>query len=132
MAGPVRITLTATLQGNVIKITGPGDVDIPEGQAATPFDFTLNDTTDKNVKFASLDAADNSTSCPPPAGQNSTQIEGVQIHNNQSPRSAGFTDKNSNDPNQGDLKISYAWNFTCDPGATVDQYDPIITNGGRA
>ena len=132
MAGPVDIELTATLKGSVITVTGSGDVDIPEGQAATRFNFTLNDTTKKEVEFTTLDAEDNSTACPPPTGQNSSQIEGVQTHNNQTPRRAAFTDKNNNDPKQGDLKISYAWNFRCnDPAITVEPFDPIITNGGR-
>jgi len=131
MAGPVEIQLTANLSKSVITISGSGDVDIPEGQQATRFNFTLNDSTGFNVKFASLDAEDNSTACPPPGGQNSTQIEGVQTHNNHAPRRAAFTDKNNNDPKNGELKISYAWNFTCDAGATVEPFDPIISNGGR-
>jgi hypothetical protein len=29
------------------------------------------------------------------------------------------------------MNVTYAWNFTCDAGATVLQFDPIITNGGK-
>jgi hypothetical protein len=131
MAGPIDITLTATLSGSTITISGNGAANIPENQAATRFNFTLIDNTGFNVKFASLDAADNSTACPPPSGENSQQITGVSIHNNQTPRTASFTDNNSNNAVDGPMSITYAWNFTCDAGATVGQYDPIITNGGK-
>jgi hypothetical protein len=130
MAAPIDVPLTAKISGKVITVTGPGDADIPEGQNATRFNFILTDGTGFNVKFDTLDAAD-ATNRPPPSGQNSTQIEGVQTFNNKSPREAGFTDKNNNNPKNGKLKIAYQWNFTCDAGATVEPYDPIITNGGR-
>lgn len=131
MAGPIDITLTAVKNGNVISILGDGDANIPQNQAATRFNFTLNDGTGFNVKFASLDTADNSTACPPPAGENSRQIVGVTLQNNQSPRTASFTDNNSNLAANGPMNVTYAWNFTCDAGATVLQFDPIITNGGK-
>jgi hypothetical protein len=128
---PIEITLTATLSGNVITVAGPGNASLPVNQKATRFNFTLNDNTGYNVKFASLDAADNSTACPPPAGENSQQITGVTKQNNQTPRTAGFTDNNSNNAANGPMSVTYAWNFTCDAGATVNQYDPVITNGGK-
>ena len=127
----INVTLTATLEGGVINITGSGGATLPKDSGATQFNFTLIDNTGFNVKFASLDAADNSTACPPPSGENSQQITGVNIHNNQTPKTAGFTDNNSNNAAKGPMSVTYAWNFTCNPGATVNQYDPVITNGGK-
>jgi hypothetical protein len=124
-----EITLTTSVNGNVISITGSGNFSVPSGQAATHCKFTLNDTSNANVKFASLDAADGTTVCPPPSGNNSSQIVGVTMNNNASPKTAQFTDNNSN---QGTLSISYQWNFTCDAPYTVNPFDPVITNGGKS
>lgn len=131
MAGPIDITLTATVRDSAISVSGNGSANIPVNQGATRFNFTLIDNTGFNVQFASLDTADNSTACPPPPGENSRQISGVTMHNNQTPPTASFTDNNSNNAASGPLSISYAWNFSCDAGMTVGQYDPIITNGGK-
>ena len=129
----IDIPLETELKGKVIHVTGAGEVEIPEGQKATIFKFILKDETGFNVKFDSLDVADNSETCPPPSGKKSKQIVADSIHNEDPPKMcwAQFTDNNSNDPKLGKLKISYQWNFTCDAGATVEPFDPIISNGGR-
>jgi hypothetical protein len=129
----ISVALTATDNGDgTISVTGSnGGTSLPTNSGAARFSFTLTDNTGFNVKFASLDAADNNTSCPPPPGENSQQITGVVMNNDQTPRTAAFTDNNSNNAANGPMSISYAWNFTCDPGRTVGQYDPIITNGGK-
>ena len=125
----IDIPLTTRVDGNTITILGTGGASLPRGQAATHFKFTLTDTSGGNVQFASLDAADNSTSCPPPPGNNSSQIVGVTMNNNVSPKTAQFTNNNSN---QGQMNISYQWNFTCSATYNVLPFDPIISNGGKS
>jgi hypothetical protein len=127
-----QIALGTSVNGNVITITGSGDATVPVGQAATIFKFTLNDTSGANVQFSSLDTKDGTTACPPlGSGNQSTQISGITMHNNQSPRWAQFTDANSNNSANGTLNVSYQWEFTCDSGYTVLPFDPVISNGGR-
>ena len=46
-------------------------------------------------------------------------------------RSRGFTDKNNNPAINGEMNVSYQWNFTCDPPFSVLPFDPIIKNGGN-
>ena len=117
------IQLTAALSGNKVVVTGTGGATLPPKSGSHRFDFTLDDQTGLNVSFLSLDAADNSTSCPPPAGQNSQQIKSVNMNGT----SASFTDSNSG----GAMPISYQWNFTCtDRSKLPISYDPIINNGG--
>ncbi len=41
-----------------------------QNQAATRFNFTLQDTSGANVKFASLDTCDNVDTCPPTGSGN--------------------------------------------------------------
>ena len=123
------IPLTTRVDGNTITILGDGSKTVPKGQAATHFMFTLTDTSGGEVQFASLDAADNSSSCPPPRGINSSQIVGVTMNNNAPQKTAQFTDNNSN---QGQMNISYQWNFTCSPTFNVLPFDPIISNGGKS
>lgn len=124
------VTLNATLSGNTVTISGTGDFSIPRGQAATHCKFILNDTSGTNVMFDSLDAADNTTTCPGSGtGNQSGQIVGVTTNNNASPRTAQFTDNNNN---VGNLSIAYAWNFTCDGPYTVSRFDPVISNGGKS
>lgn len=123
------IPLTATLNGDTITITGSGGESLPGGTGAHRFNFTLHDDTGLNVEFDSLDCADNCSTCPPPPGENSSQIIAVTIQN-QGPNDnkAGFTDNNDNDQ---PMPVAYQWNFTCDdPGKTVTPFDPIIINGG--
>jgi hypothetical protein len=126
------VALTTSLNGNTIAITGDGGWNVPAGQPATHFNFTLTDTSGANVQFASLDAADNMTTCPPPgSGNGSGQIVGVTMNNNGPNKSARFTDNNSNPSTNGPMNVSYQWNFSCDPTHTVQSFDPIISNGGR-
>lgn len=129
------IVLSADRSGNIITITciggNPGP-SLKRGSPAHRFRFTLQDNTGLNVKFASLDTEDNCPNCPPPGGDNSTQIVGVQMHNNPPPpRNAAFTDNNNNDSAKGPMDVCYQWNFTCDDATvTVKPFDPIIRNGG--
>jgi hypothetical protein len=129
----VDIALGTSVSGTTITITGDrSQRSIPAGQAATRFSFTLNDTSNQNVQFASLDTKDGITTCPPTgSGNQSTQINGITMNNNVGPRTAGFTDANSNPASNGALNVSYQWNFTCNPGYTVQPFDPIISNGGN-
>lgn len=129
------IVLTATLTGKRIAITctsGDPGPNIPRGSPAQHFSFTLQDNSGHNVRFASLDTEDGWSSCPPPGGDNSGQISGVQMQNGPPlPRNAGFTDNNSNPGSNGTLDVCYQWNFSCDdPSITVGSFDPIIKNGG--
>lgn len=114
---------------NEVSVTGNGEANLPRGSGQHRFKFALIDNTGLNVRFASLDTEDNSTSCPPSPGENSEQICGVTMNNNGNPnKTAGFTDRNNN---QGQMNVSYQWNFTCDdPSVTVKPFDPIIINGG--
>jgi hypothetical protein len=128
----IDIALTATRSGNTITISGNGAANLPANSGACRFVFTLTDNTGQNVQFSSLDAADNSTACPPPSGENSQQITGVTITPNASPPTASFTDNNSNNAASGPMSVSYQWNFTCNPPCTVSPFDPIITNGGKS
>lgn len=121
--------LTASVSGNTITISGPGNFSIPAGQAATHCKFSLTDTTGANVKFSSLDTADNISTCPTTGSGNcSGQIVGVTMNNNVSPKTAQFTDNNSS---QNAMTVSYQWNFTCDAPYSVSPFDPIISNGGK-
>jgi hypothetical protein len=130
----VNLQLGTSVSGNTITITGDNSTKpLQTNQAATHFNFTLNDTSGANVKFDSLDAQDNSSSCPPTVtGNQSGQIVGITT-NNASPnnKSARFTDNNDNNAANGVLNISYQWNFTCDPPYSVRPFDPIISNGGK-
>jgi hypothetical protein len=126
----VNIPLTTSVHGNRISINGSGNASLPQNQGATVFNFTLNDTTGGQVRFSSLDAQDNSTSCPPVgSGNQSSQIVGVVIA--QDGQSARFTDNNSNLASNGPLNVSYQWEFTCSATFTVGTFDPVISNGGR-
>jgi hypothetical protein len=126
----VSIPLTTSVHGNRISIVGNGDATLPQDQGATVFNFTLSDTSGGNVKFASLDTADNMTSCPTTgSGNQSRQIVGIVI--GQDGLSARFTDNNSNLASNGPLNVSYQWNFTCSATFNVQPFDPVISNGGR-
>jgi len=127
----IDVALAASLSGNSITISGPsGPFTCEKDKGAYQFNFTLTDPTGCNVKFDSLDVQDNSNTCPPQGcGDQSTQIGGVNKNNNQTPKTAGFTDNNSNQ--NGTMNIAFAWNFTCDSPNSVGRYDPIISNGGK-
>ena len=117
------ITLTATLSNGRGTVAGNGGANLPHGSGSHRFNFSLDDQTGLGVIFLSLDAADNSTVCPPPSGMNSQQIHAVNINGT----SAAFTDSNSG----GAMPISYQWNFTCNNSNYLPiTYDPIINNGG--
>jgi hypothetical protein len=120
-----EVTLTTSVNGNTISINGSGNFSVPQGQAATHCKFSLTDSSGANVQFSSLDTADNISGCPPVgSGNQSSQVVGVTINNNQT---AQFTDNNRL---QG--TVSYQWNFTCNAPYTVSPFDPIITNGGKS
>ena len=125
-----NIKLTATMNGtNEISITGSGGRTLGKGSGAHIFRFELDDQTTHNVKFASLKAADDCSTCPPDTSKPNTQIDKIRIDNSGSPRTARFRDKNDNKPA---MDVSYEWHFTCDdPGIPVSSFDPIISNGGR-
>lgn len=123
------IPLTATLNGSKVTISGNGGANLPRGSGAHRFNFTLDDQTQLNVRFSSLDAEDNSSKCPPAPGENSQQIVGVVIGSNGA--RASFTDNNNNNGSNGPMDVSYQWNFTCDDSSKHPiSYDPIIINGG--
>jgi hypothetical protein len=133
------ITLTTTVSGTTISISAPagnGGTSLPVDQAATRFNFTLQDSSGQNVQFSSLDTADGITTCPPTgSGNKSGQIVGITMNNNNNnhqPNTAGFTDNNNNPATNGPLDVSYQWNFTCNSGYTVQPFDPIISNGGKS
>ena len=133
LMGVHNITLTATkVTGkNEIVVTGHGGRSLGKGSGKHTFKFKIIDTTGQNVKFGSLRAADDCSTCPPKAGLPNTQIVLGPVDNNPShgPRTAEFVDKNDNKP---EMDVSYEWQFTCDdPGITVSSFDPIISNGGR-
>jgi hypothetical protein len=120
------IPLTASLAGSKVSIKGDGARDLPTGSGAHRFKFALTDQTGLNVQFSHLDSEDNSSSCPPASGENSRQIVGVTIGPHAG--TASFTDNNNN---QGEMFVSYQWNFTCDhPTVQVEPFDPMIRNGG--
>lgn len=126
------IPLTTSVSGNVITISGNGDWTLNAGTPATEFRFTLNDTSGANVQFASLDTADNISSCPPTgSGNQSGQIVGITMNNNGPNKSAHFNDNNNNPSVNGPMNVSYQWNFSCDSTHTVQPFDPIISNGGK-
>lgn len=126
------IPLTANANGSVITVSGNGDWTLHAGAPATEFQFTLDDRSNANVQFASLDAADNISTCPPVgSGNQSGQIVGVTMNNNGPNKSARFNDNNSNPSVNGPMNVSYQWNFSCNPGFTVQPFDPIISNGGK-
>ena len=131
--GPISVALTATRNGNRISVTGVGGgPTLAPGRPATRFNFTLTDESNCNVRFVRLDTADECSDCPPPPGENSHQITGVVMHNALTPKTAHFTDNNSNPASAGPIDVAYQWHFACDcPGVSVDPYDPIISNGGR-
>jgi hypothetical protein len=120
------IQLTVNRTGKRVTIDGDGGATLPKASGAHRFKFTLADSTGLNVEFSSLDTEDNSSNCPPAAGENSQQIVGVTM--GPQPRTASFTDNNNN---SGPMDVSYQWNFTCnDPAVRVEPFDPIIRNGG--
>lgn len=132
-SGPINVPLTATRSGNTIRVTGSGGASLAVDRPATRFNFTLTDNSQCNVKFASLLAVDDCSTCPPTSGGTSQQIVGVTMNNGATPKTAAFTDNNSNPAQNGPMDVAYQWSFTCDcPGVTVQPFDPIISNGGRS
>jgi hypothetical protein len=130
--GVIEIPLSTAVNGNTISIEGDGNATLAKDRGATSFKFTLTDTSGGQVQFASLDTADNITTCPPTgSGNKSSQIGGIGMNNNQSPAKAHFTDNNSNLASNGPMNVSYQWNFTCSASFTVLPFDPMITNGGK-
>lgn len=124
------VALTTSIDGNTISIAGQGSFSVPVGQAATHCKFTLSDASGANVKFASLDTADDINGCPPTgSGNRSSQIVGVTMNNKAPQKTAQFTDSNNN---EGHMNVSYQWNFTCDAPYSVLPFDPIISNGGKS
>jgi hypothetical protein len=125
---PHHITLVAEVdQANPNRINVSAKTHLPPRSGEHEFRFKLDDNTSKNVRFAALTSADCST-CPPVTTNPNTQIHDVQIHNTPGQTHAEF--KNRND-NPRPIDVSYQWEFTCDAPATVNPFDPIISNGGR-
>jgi hypothetical protein len=126
----VNLALTADLdeKGKVVISGDRSTKELGKGDPPCPFNFTLTDNTNLNVKFLSLDTEDDWSQCPPPGGENSKQIVGIHIHNDKTPKTAKFTDNNGN---KGAMDVCYQWNFTCDdPSKLPITFDPIIKNGG--
>jgi hypothetical protein len=125
----VSLSLTARTNKNG-KVWIDGDrtkTKLRRGDPPHLFSFTLDDKTKPslNVEFDSLDTEDDWPECPPPGGQNSTQISSVTI----TPDAASFVDSNSN--TNGAMDVCYRWNFKCDDANQHPTFDPIIDNGGR-
>lgn len=114
---------------NPARIIVAPKTDLPKDSKDHQFNFKLRDKTNKNVKFAALTAADDCSTCPPDTTKPNTQIHDVKINNTPGQSSAEFTDKNDNTT---PMDVSYQWEFTCDAGATVEPFDPIIANGGKS
>jgi hypothetical protein len=125
----IALTATTDKQGKVVITGDNAKKTLPKGTGPHHFSFSLDDQTKpkQNVKFASLDTADNCSTCPPPSGENSTQIPSKDIDIAKDGLSASFKDKNDNN---APMDVAYAWNFTCDNGQTP-QFDPIIDNRGK-
>lgn len=125
----IALTATTDPSGTVVITGDKSKKTCPQGTGPHTFRFSLTDNTSpaQNVKFASLDTADNWPACPPapPAGLNSTQIPPEHVHI--SDLSASFKDKNDN---ASPMDVGYAWNFTCDDGQQP-KFDPIIDNRGK-
>ena len=131
----IDIALTAKMNGtNKIDIVGPpGPFPLGVDTHAWRFNFTLNDTTGKGVRFTTLDAEDHCSSCPPTVtGNQSSLIVGVQVEPHD-PTEAHFIDNNNNKAKDGVVNVSFQWHFACnDPAIThIDTYDPVVPNGGR-
>ena len=126
---PHHITLIADFDPKVpSQIIVEHKTHLPKGSKEHEFKFRLDDRTGKNVRFAALKAADDCSTCPPDPTKPNTQIDNVTIHNTPGQSRAGFRDRNDND---GEMDVSYQWDFTCPDGTTVQPFDPIISNGGR-
>ncbi len=126
---PHHITLIADFDpADPNQIIVASKTRLPKGSKEQEFKFRLDDRTGKNVRFASLTAADDCSTCPPDTTNPNTQIDDVTIHNTPGQSRAEFRDRNDNKP---EMDVSYQWEFTCDPPFTVQPFDPIIANGGR-
>lgn len=131
----IDIALTARMNGaNRIDINGPtGPFPLGVNTGAWLFNFTLNDTTGKGVRFTTLDAEDNSSACPPAAtGNQSRLIVGEQV-NPTDPAKARFTDNNNNRAQDGVVDVAFQWHFACDDSNVthIGTYDPVVPNGGN-
>jgi hypothetical protein len=126
---PHLIKLVADFdQANPNRIKVAAKVDLPPRSDEHEFKFRLDDQTGKNVRFAGLTSADDCSTCPPDTTKPNTQIHDMHIHNSPGQSRADFKNRNNNPQ---PMDVSYQWTFTCDPGFTVDPFDPIISNGGR-
>lgn len=116
------LALTATIgaDGNV-EILGDKRKQKAEHGEQPTFHFSLDDQTNLDCQFDSLDTQDSST-CPPTSGLNSTQIPEQHVVINKT--NAHFKDENTA---AGD--VCYQWNFKCNDGRTAS-FDPIIDNRG--
>ena len=129
----IDVPLTATLSGKNIKISGPTSFPLLNvNSGAWHFGFTLDDQTNKGVRFTTLDAIDGAKVCPASGtGNQSKLIVGDQVEPND-PTQARFTDNNNNDAKLGVVDVSFQWNFTCDDQSIkVEPYDPVVPNGGK-
>jgi hypothetical protein len=127
---PHHITLVAELDpADSKKIIVRPKTFLPKGDGEHQFHFKIDDQTEKNVRFGRLTAADDCSTCPPDPTKRSTQIYDVDPPGG---RTAKFRNRNNNEPPQPQpMDVSYQWEFTCDSGATVEPFDPIISNGGK-
>ena len=132
--GSTLLPLSADKDGNGnVVINGDRSLKLlKKGEPPHRFSFTLQDNTGLNVRFASLDAEDYRSQCPPSVtGNQSSQIVGVQMKNDRTPKEAQFVDNNSNSSSEDPLDVCYRWNFTCDdPSKLPITFDPIIRNPG--
>jgi hypothetical protein len=131
----IDIALTARMNGaHRIDISGPtGPFPLAKDTGAWLFNFTLDDGTGKGVKFTTLDAEDDSNSCPPGATGNQSRLIVGEHVDPTNPRKARFTDNNNNRAADGVVNVTFQWHFACDdPEIThIDTYDPVVPNGGN-
>lgn len=132
-ANPHDIVLIAEIDPhNANQIVVRSKIHLPPGNRHN-FKFELDDRTGKTVKFDTLTAADDCSTCPPDPAKPNTQLVIDRIDNNPPHgrrRTADVTNLN-NQTRPRPMDVSYQWTFTCDHGFTVAPFDPIISNGGR-
>lgn len=118
----MAMQLTARLAGERVVIEGDkGRTHLPHKAPARTFQFHLNDTTGKNVRFSSLAVQENED-CPADGVFSTNQIDEVRIGD----QNASFRDLNKGDR----CVLAYSWFFTCDDPEQRPDFDPVIENGG--
>ena len=124
----IKLTARTNKNGKVWIDGYRGKRSLAKGSGSRTFNFVLDDKTNPsvNVKFSGFDSEDDWPCCPPPGGDNSSQIQSVTI--DPEALSASFIDQNDN--LNGPMDVCFRWRFSTDDGQHPN-FDPIIDNGGR-